>query len=98
MGPAHFTPEKECYTVLFLQFFRKARPRPTAKTTRGRGTRALCAFSLCSLFLRAARARCRFLLKCRSSEEHSSRFPRGNEKVSLLRSGSLAPLQLSAHD
>ena len=23
-NPAHFTPEKDCYTVLFLQFFRKA--------------------------------------------------------------------------
>jgi hypothetical protein len=24
MGPAHFTPEKQCYTVLFLQFFGEA--------------------------------------------------------------------------
>ena len=23
MSPAHFTPEKECYTVLFLHFFRE---------------------------------------------------------------------------
>jgi hypothetical protein len=23
MSPAHFTPEKQCYTVLILQFFRK---------------------------------------------------------------------------
>ena len=44
MSPAHFTPEKECYSVLFLQFFWEALPRPTAKAPRGMGTRALCAF------------------------------------------------------
>jgi len=38
------------------------------------------------------RARCRFLLKDRPSEEQSSRIPRGKEKVRFLRAGSLAPL------
>jgi hypothetical protein len=43
MSPMHFTPEKECYSVLFLHFFRKALPPPTTKAPRaeGEGTRTL---------------------------------------------------------
>src|SRR5271166_4470481 len=45
------------------------------------------------------RARCRFLLKDRPSEEQSSRIPRGKEKVSFLRAPApLPPLQLAAKD
>jgi hypothetical protein len=74
MSPALFTPEKECYSVLFLQFFRMALPRPTAKTTRG-GERGLFRlhFPASPLLLGAA------------SAKTSLSNPRGKEKVRFLR-------------
>jgi hypothetical protein len=41
MGPVVFTPEKQCYTVLFLQIFSKGPPATNRESPRGegRGTR-----------------------------------------------------------
>jgi hypothetical protein len=36
MRPAHFTPEKECYTVLILHFFRNAPPATNRESPEGK--------------------------------------------------------------
>src|SRR5271165_979241 len=85
----------------FCKFFeRPSRDQPRKPRGERGGERGLSAPSTFRLYFagKLPRARCRFLLKDRPSEEHSSRIPRGKEKVSFLRAGSLAPLQLAAKD
>jgi hypothetical protein len=90
MSPALNGQKSPCYTVLFLHFFRKAFPRPTAKAPRGEGERGVFAFhfpaSSCG-----PPARCRFLRGGLSEKQSSLELGRGKEKVRFLRSGSLTP-------
>src|SRR5208283_5098485 len=86
----------------FCNFFKRPSRGPNRESLGGEraGERGavLCLLPSGSTLRASPPARCRFLLKDRPSEEHSSRIHRGKEKVSFLRTGSLAPLQLAAKD
>jgi len=102
MGPVQMDKNRHVTAFYFCNFFKRPSRGPNRESLGGEraGERGavLCLLPSGSTLRASPPARCRFLLKDRPSEEHSSRIHRGKEKVSFLRTGSLAPLQLAAKD